>query len=232
MIKIRKSLSRGSADHGWLQSRHTFSFAGYFDPAVMGFRSLRVINEDVVAGGGGFPPHPHRDMEILSYVLDGALEHRDSAGNVATIRPGEVQRMSAGTGVTHSEFNPDPEKPAHFFQIWILPRATGLPFGYGQKSFAAELDSGRLVLAASPDGREGSVSLQQDAYLHVARRKDGQREELPLAPGRHAWVQVARGALLVNGQELNAGDGAAISEEEALRLAARGDTEFLVFDLA
>lgn len=231
MKLVRKSSARGVGDHGWLKSQHTFSFANYFDPSHMGFRSLRVINEDRIAPRGGFPMHGHRDMEIISYVVEGALEHKDSAGNATVIRPGEVQRMSAGTGVAHSEYNHSAEKPAHFFQIWIMPQEKGRPFSYGQRDFSAELAKDKLVLAVSPDGRDGSISINQDAYLYVSRLKEGETLEYPLPTGRHAWVQVVKGSLRANGETLEAGDGMALSEERALNLAASRDSEVLVFDL-
>lgn len=232
MISIRKADDRGHARHGWLESRHTFSFADYYDPKHMGFRSLRVINEDRVLGGQGFGTHPHRDMEILSYVLDGALEHRDSMGTGSVIRPGDVQRMSAGTGVAHSEYNASPVDPVHFLQIWLLPRKTGLPPGYEQKTFSNEDKQGKLRLVASPDGRDGSVRVETDASLYAGVFAEGERAEHTLAPGRGAWVQVARGRVRVNGQELAAGDGAAIADEPSVRIEGAGDGEVLVFDLA
>jgi redox-sensitive bicupin YhaK (pirin superfamily) len=232
MLKVRKSRERGLGDHGWLKSRHTFSFANYYDPAEMGFRALRVINEDRITGGSGFAPHAHRDMEIISYVVDGALEHKDSAGNATVIRPGEVQRMSAGRGVTHSEYNHSPDKAAHFFQIWIVPRQTGLPFGYGQKNFAEELSSQKLTLAISPDGEKGSIPINQDARLSIGRLAAGESVELGLNAERHGWLQVVKGALTVNGLALEAGDGLAASEESLLRAEATAEAEFLFFDLA
>ena len=231
MKRVRKSSERGLGDHGWLKSQHTFSFANYFDPSHMGFRSLRVINEDRITASAGFPTHGHRDMEIISYVIDGALEHKDSAGNSTVIRPGEVQRMSAGTGVAHSEYNHSKEKPAHFFQIWILPKEKGLPFSYGQRDFSSELERKSLVLTISPDGRDGSIAINQDAYLYVSRLKEGQALEYPLRSGRHAWVQVVKGNLLVNGESLETGDGIALSEEQAVSLKASRDSEVLLFDL-
>ncbi len=232
MLRIRRSDERGHADHGWLDSRHTFSFADYHDPDQMGFRALRVINEDRVAPGGGFGAHPHRDMEILSYVLDGELAHKDSMGNGSVIKPGDVQRMSAGTGVTHSEHNASRGKPVHFLQIWIVPDRRGHPPGYEQKLFPPEARRGKLRLVASPDGRDGSLTIHQDALLHVADLDGDERAELALAPGRHAWVQIARGSVEVNGERLGTGDGAAISGEAAVTLARGQGAEVLVFDLA
>ncbi|HTO71187.1 MAG TPA: pirin family protein [Myxococcota bacterium] len=231
MIQLRPSGERGHAQHGWLESRHTFSFADYRDPEHMGFRVLRVINEDRVQPGRGFPPHSHRDMEILTWVLDGALEHEDSLGNTSVIRPGELQRMSAGTGVTHSEYNASRERPVHFLQIWILPAKAGLPPSYEQRDFGAGEMRERLRLVASPDGRDGSVRVNQDASVHLGRLAGDRKLEHPLAPGRFAWVQLARGALGLNGRELCAGDGAAASGERALELETREPSEVLVFDL-
>ncbi len=234
MISIRRSADRGHFDHGWLDTRHTFSFAGYHDPSFMGFRALRVINEDRVAPGEGFGTHPHRDMEILSYVLEGALAHQDSMGNGSTIRPGDVQRMSAGTGVLHSEFNASREAPVHFLQIWLLPDRRGLAPGYEQKNFPAEEKRGRLRLVASPDGADGSVVVHQDARVHAAILASGDEVSRPIAPGRHAWVQVLRGEVAAGNERLRAGDGAALSGEPAvvLRGAGQGDAEVLLFDLA
>ena len=232
MIQLRKSSERGHARHGWLDSRHTFSFADYQDPRQMGFRTLRVINEDRVEPGQGFGTHGHRDMEIVTYVLSGALEHRDSLGNGSVIRPGDVQRMSAGTGIEHSEFNASQSERVHFLQIWILPERTGLAPGYEQKHFDAASRRDALRLVASQDGRDGSVRVHQDVALYGALADAGQPLELPLRPGRHAWVQVARGALSLNGVDLLAGDGAAASDERSLRLLAREPSEFLLFDLA
>ena len=235
MVIIRPAGERGHAEHGWLDSRHTFSFADYYDARHMGFRALRVINEDRVAPGQGFGRHSHRDMEIVTYVLDGALEHEDSIGTGSVIRPGDVQRMSAGTGVAHSEFNASPDQPVHFLQIWLLPRQRGLPPGYEQKSFAPGERQGRLRVVASPDGRDGSVTVHSDATLYGTLLAGGQSVELPLAPGRHAWVHVARGRAQVAGQTLGAGDAAALSEEPAVKLEGLGGedqpAEILVFDL-
>lgn len=231
MINIRPSVDRGHANHGWLVSRHTFSFANYYDPKHMGFRNLRVINEDHVEPDRGFGAHPHRDMEILSYVLDGALEHRDSMGNGSVIRPGDVQRMSAGTGVTHSEKNASKTESVHFLQIWLLPTARNIPPSYEQKSFPPAEKSGRLRLVASPDGADGSVQLHTDARLYAGIFDKGQRAELSLPEGRHAWLQVARGQILLNETQLGAGDGAAISEKPQLVLEGVDAAEVLVFDL-
>ena len=230
MIEIRHSNERGHFDHGWLNTYHTFSFADYYDPAHMGFRSLRVINEDRVRGGSGFGTHGHRDMEIISYVLEGALEHRDSMGTGSIIKPGDVQRMSAGTGVMHSERNPSPDELVHFYQIWILPERNGIKPGYEQKRFEDKERDGRLRLVASHDGREGSLSLHQDVSLYTALLRDGQPIEYTLAPKRHAWLQVARGEVEVGGEKLTAGDGAAISDEKQLRITGK-DAEILLFDL-
>ena len=235
MITIRRSDERGHADHGWLDSHHTFSFADYYDPAHMGFRALRVINEDRVAGGQGFPRHPHRDMEIVSYVLDGALAHRDSMGTGSTIRPGDVQRMSAGTGVAHSEYNASPSDPVHFLQIWLIPSERGIAPSYEQKTFSREDKSGRLRVVASPTGRDGSVGIHTDATLYAGVFGPNQEARLELSPGRHAWVHVARGSATVNGQVLAAGDGAAISNETTVSVQGplTGEPgEVLVFDLA
>jgi len=227
MIQVRKANERGHANHGWLDSWHTFSFADYRDARHMGFSALRVINEDRVTPGEGFPTHPHRDMEIITYVLEGALEHKDSLGTGSVIRPGEVQRMSAGTGIRHSEFNHSQSEPVHFLQIWILPNVQGANPSYEQKRI--ELD-GRLQLVASPDGGEGSVTIHQDARVYAARLNGGKMGHA-LAPGRHAWLQIARGAVRFNGAELHAGDGAGIEGETDLRLAADGSAEVLLFDL-
>jgi hypothetical protein len=232
MIVVRKGKDRGRFDFGWLDTRHTFSFADYHDPDHMGFRQLRVINEDRVTPGSGFPTHSHRDMEILSYVLEGALEHQDSMGHRETLRPGEVQRMTAGRGVTHSEYNPSRTEPLHFLQIWILPDRGGLEPGYEQKAFPAEERQGRLRLVASPDGRDGSLKIHQDVGVHATLLDPGQEAVYRLAPGRHAWIQVARGALEASGQRLEAGDGAAVSGEDGVRLKGDSTAEALLFDLA
>ncbi len=231
MIEVRKAEARGHADHGWLDTRHTFSFADYYDPNFMGFGPLRVINEDRVAPGQGFGAHGHRDMEIISYVLEGALEHRDSLGNGSVIRPGDVQRMSAGTGVRHSEFNASETEPVHFLQIWILPERAGGEPGYEQESFPEDERRGRLRLIGSRDGREGSVTIQQDVDLYSSLLWEGQVIEHRPAAGRKVWIQVARGSVAVNGERLEAGDGAAITDEPAIELRGSGDSELLLFDM-
>lgn len=231
-MTIRPARQRGHANHGWLDSHHTFSFADYHDPKHMGFRSLRVINEDRVLPARGFGTHPHRDMEILSYVLEGGLEHKDSMGTGSVIRPGDVQRMSAGTGVTHSEYNASKSDPVHFLQIWLLPKERGIEPSYAQKTFSREEKQGRLRVVASPDGRDGSISIHTDAVLHAGLFGAGEAAELPISSGRHAWVQVARGKVRVNGAELSAGDGAALSEEASVRVEGIDGGEVLVFDLA
>jgi hypothetical protein len=231
VIVLRPAESRGRFDHGWLDTRHTFSFADYHDPQHMGFRALRVINEDRVQPGAGFPTHGHRDMEILSYVLDGALEHKDSLGHGSVIRPGDVQRMSAGTGVTHSEDNASRTEPVHFLQIWLLPEQRGLPPGYAQRTFPAEAKRGRLLLVAARDGREGSVTIHQDVDVFVTLLAPGERVSHRLASGRHAWVQVARGLLALNDVPMTQGDGAAVSDELLVTLESRGRSEILLFDL-
>jgi hypothetical protein len=229
---LRRSGERGHFDHGWLDTRHTFSFGDYHDPAHMGFRSLRVLNDDRVRPGAGFPTHSHRDMEIVTWVLDGALEHRDSLGNGSVIRPGEAQRLSAGTGITHSEFNHSASEPLHFLQIWILPAARGLPPGYEQRSFPEADRRGRLRRIASPDGRDGSVTVRQDAEVFATLLSPGESARHELAPGRSAWVHVARGEIDLGGRILQAGDGAAASEEPGVEISARTDSEVLLFDLA
>jgi quercetin 2,3-dioxygenase len=231
MITRRVAQERGHAQHGWLESSHTFSFADYYDPRYMGFRVLRVINEDRVQPGKGFPTHSHRDMEIVSYVLAGALEHKDSLGTGAVIRPGDVQRMSAGTGVTHSEFNASPRDPVHFLQIWLLPERTGLPPSYEQRTFSDDEKQGTLRLVASRDGREGSVTIHQDVALYASLLPAGERVQHALAPGRHAWVHIARGALTLNGLALATGDGAAVTGETLLTLTATDQANVLLFDL-
>ncbi|HKY32851.1 MAG TPA: pirin family protein [Candidatus Polarisedimenticolia bacterium] len=232
MITLRPSGERGHFDHGWLDTRHTFSFADYHDPAHMGFRSLRVINDDVVQPGKGFGTHGHRDMEIVTYVVEGALQHKDSMGTGSTIRPGEVQRMTAGTGVLHSEFNPSPDEAVRLLQIWILPDRRGLEPEYEQRAFSEQERRARLRLVASPDGRDGSVRIHQDAELYASILPAGSGVEHPLAPGRHAWVQMVRGSAMLDGVRLDEGDGAALSGESAVRLRAGKDAELLLFDLA
>jgi redox-sensitive bicupin YhaK (pirin superfamily) len=232
MLTLRRAEERGRANFGWLDSRHTFSFGSYFDPAHMGFGPLRVINDDRVAGGEGFPAHLHADMEIVSYVLDGALEHKDSIGTGSVIRPGDVQRMSAGSGIGHSEFNASKTEPVHFLQIWIIPEKKGLKPGYEQKSFSAEDKRGNLRLVGSRDGRDGSVTIHQDVDLYATVLSEGETVTHPLKSGRKAWVQVARGSASLNGEELREGDGVAVEEADALKLSSTAkDTEVLLFDL-
>jgi redox-sensitive bicupin YhaK (pirin superfamily) len=229
---IRRASERGYADHGWLRSFHTFSFADYYAPAHMGFRSLRVINEDRVQGGKGFGTHPHRDMEIISYVLSGALEHKDSMGTGSVIRPGDVQRMSAGTGVTHSEFNASPSETVHFLQIWIMPDARGHAPSYDQKHYTEAERQGQLKLVASKNGRDGSLSLHQDASMFAGLVAPEQRVAYDLAPGRYAWLHVARGKVAVGGEELAAGDAAAFEQGGEITVVGREPSEILLFDLA
>lgn len=236
MLTLRRAADRGHADHGWLDTRHTFSFADYHDPRHMGFRALRVINEDRVQAGRGFGTHGHRDMEIVSYVLAGALQHRDSMGNGSMIRPGEVQRMSAGTGVTHSEHNASSTELVHFLQIWLLPAKRGLAPSYEQRSISLGERRGELVLVASPDGAAGGVTVHSDAKIYAGLVGAGDRAALPLAAGRHAWVHVARGCVRLGEHELTAGDGAALSDEPSIMLEGAPTTpgeaaEVLVFDL-
>jgi len=231
-LSIRRADERGRADHGWLLSFHTFSFADYYDPAHMGFRALRVINEDRVQAGQGFGAHSHRDMEIISYVLEGALQHKDSMGTSSIIRPGEVQRMSAGTGVTHSEFNASATELVHFLQIWILPARPGGKPGYEQKAFPEEERRGRWRLVASPDGRDGSVTIQQDVALYASLPRTGETLKHELAAGRHAWLHVARGDVELAGEKLVAGDAAAISDARGIGLTGGASSEVLLFDLA
>ena len=233
-LQVRRSEERGKANFGWLDSRHSFSFGEYYDPRFMGFGPLRVINEDRVAPSGGFPTHPHSDMEIISYVLDGALEHKDSLGTGSVIRPGDVQRMSAGRGVRHSEFNASETEPVHFLQIWILPERKGLPASYEQRSFPEAERRGRLRLIGSPDGRDGSVTIHQAVDLYAGLLQVGESVRHALAANRQAWVQVTRGAIQLNGETLAAGDGAAVAGEPDLVLSGRagGEAEVLVFDMA
>jgi len=232
MITIRKAKDRGHFDFGWLDTYHTFAFGDYHDPEQMGFRSLRVINEDRVAPRTGFPTHGHRDMEIITYVLEGSLSHRDSMGNGSAIRPGDVQRMTAGSGVRHSEQNSSKTEVVHLLQIWILPNAPSLRPGYEQKTFTDEEKRGQLRLVASKDGHDGSVSINQDAAIYASVLEPGSEVVHPLAAKRNAWIQVARGAVTVNGNDLNQGDGAAISAESAIAITGRENSEVLLFDLA
>jgi len=231
MIELRRARDRGHANHGWLDSWHSFSFADYHDPLHMGFGPLRVINEDRVQPGMGFGTHGHRDMEIISYVLDGALEHKDSMGNGSVIRPGNVQRMSAGTGVRHSEYNPSPSEGVHFLQIWIEPARRGVAPGYEEKHFDAASKRGQLRLVASPDGRDGSVTIHQDALVYAALLDGAEAAAHALAPGRRAYVHVARGEVTANGQRLLAGDALKATGEREIRLEAGRDSEIIFFDL-
>jgi len=232
MLTIRRANDRGHANHGWLDTHHSFSFASYYDPKHMGFRNLRVINEDRVAPGRGFGTHPHRDMEIISYVVDGELEHRDSMGNGSVIRPGEVQRMSAGTGVTHSEFNGSKHAPVRFLQIWIEPARQGIEPDYEQRAFSAEPQAEGLRLVVDPEGAEGAVRINADARMYRGLLDGGQTVEHTVAPGRHAWIQVVRGKVEIDGQLLDTSDGASTSEPGALTIEAREPSEVLIFDLA
>ena len=231
-MQIRKASERGRTDWGWLDSRHTFSFGGYHDPRHMGFRALRVINDDRVQGGQGFGTHGHADMEILSYVLEGGLAHKDSMGTGSVIRPGEIQMMRAGTGVTHSEYNASGTEPVHFLQIWIVPDRRGLPPAYGQRPVDTEAARREFALLASKDGRQESLRIHQDVDLWLALLEKGESRQLPLAPGRHAWVHVARGGATVNGAALGEGDGAAVTGSGALALDSASPAEVLIFDLA
>jgi quercetin 2,3-dioxygenase len=232
MLTLRKSEERGHANHGWLDSYHTFSFASYYDPAHMGFRALRVINQDRVSAGMGFGTHPHKDMEIISYVLEGSLEHKDSMGNGSTIVPGEVQRLSAGTGMTHSEANHSKTDRVHFLQIWILPNQTGIEPSYEQKMFSKEEKLNKLRLVASHDGRDGSVLVHQDVNLYATAITPGNQVDYTVPSDRYAWVQVARGTATLNGQPLKEGDGVAISEPGSLSIVGQDEAEVLIFDLA
>lgn len=234
MVQIRKSNERGHADHGWLNSYHTFSFANYYDPRHMGFRTLRVINEDRVAPGQGFGTHGHRDMEILSYVVKGSLAHKDSMGHQEVLGPNEIQRMSAGKGITHSEFNPSPTEPVHFFQIWIEPATKGTSSSYEQLSFTPEEKNGKLKLLASPEGGSGVAKINQDARMFVAQLGNQEELQYTLGTARYAWVHVVQGALTVNGKTLQTGDAAAVSHEDGLTLTGSNSqpSEFLLFDLA
>ncbi len=232
MITIRHGEDRGRVVLDWLDSRHSFSFGHYYDPKHMGFRALRVINDDRVSPGGGFATHPHRDMEIITYVLDGTLEHADSLGNGSVIRAGEVQRMTAGTGVTHSEFNHSRVAPVHLLQIWILPAEKGLAPSYEQRAFTPEEKRGGLTLVAARDGRDGALTVHQDAEIYAALLDAGKSVSHRLAAGRHAWLHLAHGAVVLNGHALTEGDGAAVSDEEVLAISAETDAELLLFDLA
>lgn len=232
MIRIRKANERGRTAIGWLDSWHTFSFGDYYDPPNTSFRALRVMNEDWVKAGQGFGMHPHRDMEIVTYVLEGALEHRDSLGSGSVLRPGELQHMTAGTGIRHSEFNPSAAESVHLYQIWLLPERGGLTPGYQQRAFAEEERRGRLRVVASPDGRDGSLLIHQDATIALATLETGAEVRHAIPPGRAAWLQVLRGGVNVNGQEAVAGDGVALSDESALLVRAAQPSEVMVFDLA
>ena len=232
MIKVRRAEERGKTRTGWLDSRHSFSFGDYYDAQYMGFSHLRVINEDRVVPGAGFGTHSHRDMEIITYVLEGALAHKDSTGTSSVIRVGDVQRMSAGTGISHSEYNASQTEPVHFLQIWIIPDETGLPPGYEQRAFSLDEPRGQWTLIASKDGRDDSVTVHQDVDVWAARVSPGQQSSFLLKPSRNIWTQVARGAVTLNGMSLNAGDGAGISEESTLDLKALDHAEILVFALA
>jgi redox-sensitive bicupin YhaK (pirin superfamily) len=231
-LRVRRSVDRGQANLDWLDSKHTFSFGHYYDPAHMGFGPLRVINEDNVVGGGGFSPHPHANMEILSYVLGGALEHKDSIGTGSVIRPGDVQRMSAGTGIRHSEFNASPVDPVHFLQIWIVPGKLGIQPSYEQKSFADSEKRGRLCLVGSRDGRGDSVTIHQDVDLFVSMLEPGEKVSHGFHQGRLGWVQVARGAVEINGEVLEQGDGAALSQGGTITIQGKQPAEILLFDMA
>jgi len=232
MISVLESYERYHSYFGWLDSWHTFSFGNHYHPERTGFRALRVINDDRVAAGTGFPTHPHRDMEIITWVLEGALEHKDSMGTGSVLRPGECQRMSAGTGVTHSEFNHSKNEPLHLYQIWIQPEKNGIKPGYEEKKFPEHERRNRLRVVASPDARDGSVKVHQDATLYTGLLDDGSRVEHTLARGRHAWLQVARGGVKLNGRLLSTGDGAAISDESRLEIVSCAPSELLLFDLA
>lgn len=232
MLTLRPAQARGHANHGWLDSYHTFSFANYYDPKHMGFRDLRVINEDWVAPGRGFGMHGHRDMEIITYVLEGALEHKDSLGNGAIIRPGEVQRMSAGTGILHSEFNPSDTDPVHLLQIWILPNQQGLEPSYEQKAFTEAERSGQFRLIAAPNGRDGAVTIHSDVELYSTILKPGDQATYQLQPNHYAWLHVATGTAMLDGKTLAAGDAVAVGDEKALNLTTEEGTELLLFDLA
>lgn len=232
MITVRPAMERGMTKIGWLDSRHTFSFGRYYDPEFVGFRSLRVINDDRVIPGAGFGRHPHRDMEIISWVISGELAHEDSTGSRATLGPGHVQRMSAGSGITHSEFNGSTSDPVHFLQIWIEPNKTGIAPRFEDIAIEPEEVAGKLRLVASPDGRDGSSVIQQDALVYITHLADGETVELPLAPGRSGWIQVAQGWITVNGQVLKSGDGAAITGETSVTVGSEAESDVMLFDLA
>jgi quercetin 2,3-dioxygenase len=232
MINIRPSNERGGGDFGWLKTRHTFSFDSYYDPKFMNFRALRVINEDWVQPGQGFPMHPHRDMEIITYILEGKLEHKDSLGTGSTILPGDGQRMTAGKGIVHSEFNPSRTDPVHLLQIWIMPGQKSLKPSYEQKTFAEDEKRGKLRVIAAPDGKEGSVTINQDASLYVSLLSPGEEVQHELRSGRYAWLQVAKGSVELNGNQLKQGDGAGVSDERLLTIRGTKEAEVLLFDLA
>ncbi|GAA4433880.1 pirin family protein [Bremerella cremea] len=232
MIQVRKAADRGHANHGWLDTYHTFSFASYQDRKHVHFRSLRVMNEDRVAPGGGFGTHPHNDMEIVTYVLEGALEHKDSMGNGEVLRPGEFQRMSAGTGITHSEFNPSSDEPVHLYQIWLFPDQKGLTPSYEQKRFPDEELQNKLRVVASPDAEQGALAIHQDAKIFLSKLDAGSSVEYPITESRHAWLQVLRGNVTLNGQPLDTSDGAAVSDETVLKIEAGDSAEIMLFDLA
>ncbi len=231
MLTLRRNAERGQGRYGWLDTRHTFSFNDYHDPRNMGFRALRVMNEDWIAPGKGFGTHGHRDMEIVTYVLEGALAHKDSLGNGSVLRPGEFQRMTAGTGIEHSEFNPSETEPVHLYQIWLFPERRGLVPSYDQRAFPDEERDGKLRVVASPDGRDGSLTIHQNALVCLGTIAAGARVPYELGPGRHAWVQVLRGSIEINGVALAVSDGAAVSEERGLDLLARQASEVMLFDL-
>lgn len=231
MIRVRKAEERGHADHGWLDTYHTFSFAGYQDPEHVHFRTLRVMNEDVVQPGQGFGTHPHRDMEIVTYVLEGALEHKDSMGNGEVLRAGEFQRMSAGTGITHSEFNPSATEPVHLYQIWLFPESKGIEPSYEQKQFPVSEQQNQLRLVASPGAEAGSLRIHQDARVYLSQIEAEQTVTYELAEGRHAWLQVLRGSVLLNDVALDVSDGAAVSDTRNLKIQATADAEIMLFDL-
>ena len=232
MIQVRKAAERGHADHGWLNTYYTFSFADYYNPRQMGFRALRVMNEDRVQPGQGFGMHGHRDMEIVTYVLNGSLQHKDSMGNGSAIRAGELQRMTAGTGVRHSEFNDSSAEPVHLYQIWLLPERNGLKPEYEQRRFSEAEKQGRFCLVASPEGEDGSLTIHQDARIYLANVEKGTALNHALQSGRYAWLQILRGKVALNGHTLSAGDGAAVSEEKILEVAGQEDSELTLFDLA